>query len=402
MAVLALMVSAAAIAVNSYLVRSHEELAARNVPALELASRSLAEADAFGSLAAGFAEADTPGSLDQLTAALLKSVDALETDIAELEQLRVAAGITAPVVARQDTPALRDVVVSISRDAHDSMQLEHQLAQRATAIAQASENMKSLTESEGDLARLRITAGIADIYSDPETQLLERLDTLADRYLFAYDRLTELIHATVQIDLELQHIPNIATVADIQAAQQRIEAAMSLFDRRIPYLPTELGRRTAQSLVNLQRAELGAGGVVDLRQRQILLETQIGLGQMALRERVSALAEHARRTSAAVQRASMAEIARPDRFARQVSSAFMVLAVLVLLIEGLAWVYARRELVGRLVEVARNIVSVARGNHDTPIAITGHDEIGRMEKSLNILRRRAGEGPGCAAIWNRP
>ena len=392
MAVLALMVSAAAIAVNSFLVRSHDTLAARNVPALELAARSLTEAEYFGSLASGFVEADTRDSLAELTTSLLQSLVSLEADLDALEQLRAAAGAAAAATPEPGSPALGDLVKQLSEKAAQILFLDRRINERSANVAQTGEQMKLLTEAEGDLARLRMTAGITDLYDRSDAALRARLDTLADRYFFAYDRLTELIHAADRVDRELQNVARISSVDEVHIARQRIDTGLLLLERRIPYLPTTRGQGTARSLAGLQRAELGEGGLLDLRQQQIALEAEVATGQHILRERVALLAEQARLASDAVQRASMAEISRTDRVARRISTAFLALAVLVVLVEIVAWLYARRELVGRLGNLARHIVSVARGNYDNPVAITGHDEIGRMEKSLNILRRRAGDG----------
>ncbi|TDA79949.1 HAMP domain-containing protein, partial [Halomonas marinisediminis] len=63
--------------------------------------------------------------------------------------------------------------------------------------------------------------------------------------------------------------------------------------------------------------------------------------------------------------------------------------VSVALVAAMLLVYARRRLIGRLSEISQRIVAVARGDYGNPMPISGHDEIGRMEKALNILRRRA-------------
>ncbi|MDO5606220.1 MAG: ATP-binding protein, partial [Paracoccus sp. (in: a-proteobacteria)] len=68
----------------------------------------------------------------------------------------------------------------------------------------------------------------------------------------------------------------------------------------------------------------------------------------------------------------------------------MLLAAVVLALAGigLVFLYARRRLLERMQAVTSRLVAVASGDTGAPLRITGQDEIGRMEKALNVLRVR--------------
>ncbi|MFZ1467407.1 MAG: ATP-binding protein, partial [Paracoccaceae bacterium] len=63
----------------------------------------------------------------------------------------------------------------------------------------------------------------------------------------------------------------------------------------------------------------------------------------------------------------------------------------------LVWARTRRHVVSRLGVVSARIVQLARGEPTPRMPISGHDEIGRLEKAINVLRRRMDEAAGLRA-----
>lgn len=385
MGFLALMVGIAAIAVNRYLIESHDRLIERNLPAMELASRIGAEAELVGSLATAFVQADTAVGLSQLSASLMKSVRSIEAGVREFDTMQP---VLPPPAQRQSVTA---IVARLSENALRVLEIEARLVAESDALAESGAQLDTLIEAEIDLARLRITAGIADIYARRDANLQSRLDQLADRHFFAFDRLTELVRAADAVRLELRRVRDLAGPDQVDASRARLSAWLELVARRAAFLPTQPGRDGARALLQTQQAALAPNGLLDLRSEQLTLQRAISDDSKLLRVRVAALSELAREAREAVQAEGLAQIARTDQLTRRLSIALLALVVLTVFIGAAVWFYARSKLVERLRNVAGRIVAVARGDHETPVPITGRDEIGRMEKALNILRRRAGE-----------
>ncbi|MCW8844085.1 MAG: ATP-binding protein, partial [Rhodobacteraceae bacterium] len=283
------------------------------------------------------------------------------------------------------------IVERMSANARAELDLAAHVHTGARALAQDGARLDHLIEAETDLARLRITASITDIYTKPDINPQPVLDALGDRYFFAFERLTELARMVDATRLQVQQVPSLATLEAVQSARQDVSARLTLALRRVAYLPSPSAQREVRALLLRQQQAVEQGGMVALQQERILLQGEIAQDRALLRETIAALSLRGRQARDAVQADGLAQIAAVERRSEWMVAALFVVLIAAVMGAGMLWVYARRQLVERLSRISRRIVDVARGSYGAPMEISGHDEIGRMEKALNILRRRVSD-----------
>lgn len=364
MGALALMVGLAAIAVNRHMARSHAALIDDSLPAVELASRIGATSEVVGSLANAFVQADSNDDLDRISGALGRAVNGIETGAARLRQMAPAA-----VLPPMAVPPAGRIVARMTEAGHAELRLVEDIAGEQARLAGMGERLEAVIAAETDLARLRVTSAVAGLYARPGTDARPALDALADRYFFAFERVAELARLADALRLDLAGVSGIGTAQALEQARQRIDARLTRAERRLDYLPTETARQETAALLAAYRDTLAPGGLLDRQSR--------------------ALSFQARQARDAVQAAALERIDAVDRQASRLTGALLVLAALAVAAGAVLWTYARRQLVARLSNLSQRIVAVAGDDYGAPLPITGHDEIGRMEKALNILRGRA-------------
>ncbi|WP_323005210.1 ATP-binding protein [Pseudorhodobacter sp.] len=383
MAALAIMVGVAAIGVNRYLVRAQDDLVQSNLPAMELASRIGASAEVVGSLASAFVQADTDDAIDQIATALSQAVISIEDGAQRLEEMSPTGN--------RDLQSLRanEVVSRMTANAHQDVQLATRIRATALEIAKDGVQLDALIEAGTDLARIRITAAIADLYSSRGADPRPPLDALADRYFFAFERLTELARMVDATRLQFQQVPSITTSQALEAARADLSARLDLATRRVVFLPSPLAAAQASAHFLRQKQAVATGGLIDLQRDRITLQASIAQDRMLLQKTVATLSARAHQVRDAVQAKGLAQISVAKQRSTYVIFVLVVVVVAAVIAGMVLWLYARRQLVSRLGAVSRRIVAVAGGDYGAPITISGHDEIGRVEKALNILRRRA-------------
>ncbi|WP_281856794.1 ATP-binding protein [Litoreibacter halocynthiae] len=383
MAVLAIMVGVAAIGVNRYLVRSHGDLIQSNLPAMELASRVGASAELVGSLAATFVQADTKDGLERISGALKAAVERIETGARELRNMSPAVQTT------QQEGQAGQIIARMTDNAHEELRLAQRIAEESRDIARVGGRLDALIEAETDLARLRITAGIANIYSEPDISPRPALDRLADQYFFAFERLTELARITEAGRLQLQQVPRLFAPEELENLQTLLAERLVLAGRRISYMPSLTARTEAEELLQRFRQALAPEGMIELQEKRAALHAAIAVDSEQLTDVISVISVQAREARDIVQTQGLEKIATAQRRASLMTMGLLAIVAAAVIAGAILWQYARRQLVARLGNLSRRIVAVAEGTYGKPLSITGYDEIGRMEKALNILRRRA-------------
>jgi len=383
MGVLALMVGVAAIAVNRYLVRSHSELIHASVPAMELSSRIGASAEVVGTLATALAQADTRDDLDDISEALGQAVSNIEKGARELESMDPTR---LPI---SDTSRTGEIVIRMTENRHTELRLTHRVAEELVLVTRVGEQLNSLIEAETDLARLRITASITGIYSGLDTSPLPELDRLADQHFFAFERLAELTRLVDAIRMQLQLVPRTTERAGLEFIRSDILDQLILANRRLIYLPTASTRGKAQTLLLLYRETIGDSSLIGLQAAKMEAQASISEDSEQLHRIISGLSEQARQVRDTVQADVLAQIARAERRSSLLAAVLLVTVLTAVITGSVLWLYARRQLVARLGNLSRRILAVAGGDFGLPMPISGQDELGRMEKALNILRRRA-------------
>ncbi len=383
MGALAIMVGIAAIAVNRYLVRTHDDLVRASLPAMELAGQVGASADVVDTLATAFAQASTSEDLDRIAAALDAAVERIETGVGELR------GMSAGNLSAAPDSGAGGIVARMTANGHEELRLANRIGGETAELARQGAKLDALTKAETDLARLRITAGIVGIYMKQDEDPRPALDELADRHFFAFERLTELARMVDALRLLAQQVPDLVTGRELEAVSTDMSDRLDLAERRIRFLPTGAARDEARDLLERYRDALAVGGLIDLQLTKVALRAAITADSERLRGHIATLSAHARQALDAVQVDGLAQIARAERRTSVMTGALLAVVAAAVVAGSILWLYARGQLVTRLGTLSRRIVEVARGEYGEPMPISGNDEIGRMEKALNILRRRA-------------
>ena len=379
------MVGIAAIGVNRYLARTHQTVVATSLPAMEAASRIGTASEVIGSLAASFVQADTSEDLDRIAVALRQTLGGIR------DGLRVLQGAKPDTLPPLQPDRTGRIVARMTENGHSALELAAQVRAQAADVARHGAHLDALIASEIDLARLRITAGITGLYRSEDGTARAALDRLADQHFFAFERITELAGRLDAVRLQLQQVPDLTSTTELSTMQAEVAESLDLVARRLAYLPTPAARAQAQALVRHHQAALASGGMFDLQRQRLDLSGVIAADTERLTRTISALSDQARQAGDAAKAQALGQMQAAERRASVLSGVLLIVIAAAVLISALLWLYARRQLVARLGKLSRRIIEVARGEYGASLPISGHDEIGRMEKALNILRRRATE-----------
>ncbi|MCX7567879.1 ATP-binding protein [Sulfitobacter sp. F26169L] len=377
------MVGVAAIGVNWYLIRAQEQLVEKNLPAIALASQVGASAEVVGALAFAFVQANTSDDLEQIANDLEQAVSNIEDGAGALERMNPSK------TGSPNRSQAGDIVARMRVNAATELQLAEDAKTIAATLSEQGTRLGALVDSETELARLRVTSAIAELYSIPQGNARSTLDALADRYFFAFERVSELAGTIDAIRLRLQQVPSADSIETLQMAQSDISSLLSLALRRIVFLPSQTASEEAGALLEQHEAALAAGGILSLQRERIALRETITEDSSKLQVNIADLSARARQARDTVQAEGFAQIAISKKQSTRLLTGLLLLTTGAVIAGALLWAYARKELIARLGNISRRIVSVARGEYGAPVPISGHDEIGRMEKALNILRRRA-------------
>lgn len=385
MAALAVMVGVVGIAVNRYLAQSQTDLIKTNLPAMELASRIGAAAEGVGNLVAAFEQADTPDDINRIAAALEEAVDRIGSGALKLESI-TAQSPTALSGIRAD-----EIVDQMMRNGLDRLQLAGSIKASGQDLARQGAAINALIEAQTDLARLRITAGIVGLYQGGADDPRPALDALADESFFAFERVTEMARIVDAVRLQLQQVERISEQKALTAMHSDVSVQLEQAERRARFLPSSSAQEDAIAMLQDYRRAVATGGIIDQQAARLALQSVISSDSNRLREAIREISERARLGRDRVQAQGLAQIATAQSRARTLAFTLLAVVASATIAAFILWLYARRQLVTRLANVSGRIVAVAGGDYGDPMPITGQDEIGRMEKALNILRRRAYE-----------
>lgn len=384
---LSLLVGVAAIGANLYQSAQSRALIQRNLPAAEAARALAAQSVRLAELAPAYGRADSPEALEQVHRQLHQGLDRIAAAARVLTPQGTDAGPGLASTLRTDTLRARmDTLHARARDRLD--QVAALDAALARLIPQQAE-LAALAEGQIDIARIRVTAGIADLYAHPGRDTRARLDALADRDFFAFERLTELSGAVAQAGAVLFALRDQTNSAQVLRLREDLSQAMRLARARLADMPGQTARSRGAELVAALMASTGPEGAFQRQSRLIATGMRLDAALTGLRANLAGLASAAHRAETEVLAQTDRKLERLQASARIGLAGLAGLLALALAGGLAAWRFARRRIVARLAAVSSAIVSVARGRHDGPIAISGEDEIGRMERALEILRQRS-------------
>lgn len=370
--------------VNRFLAQSQQQVLAASIAVIERTERVAQDADFAASLAAQLAAAESGAQARTVAAALGQRLDQITEDMAAMRVfLRRPSG---PEATGGSAALIRQMEDTVRQLIAANMALQHEAAH----LADADARLATLISTEADLARLRITAGIWDLYALPAGHdPRPGLDRLADADFFAYERLAEMAEAVAALD---RLLPRIATATDpkeLAALETEFEAALALARDRVGFMLSKTAQSRAGDEVNQLAQGLAPNGIFASRLAAVAARTRLdGLFaqlDLALQQLITEARLGRDETRARMQLG----VASAGWQATVLSLALAGFILLVLLIGALVWARTRRKVVFRLGHVAERMVAVAEGDFGPQMPISGQDEIGGLEQALNILRARA-------------
>lgn len=391
---LLVVVSVTSLTTNHYLASRHRTLIESNLPAAALAREISDESLYVATLAPAFPRIGGLGELRSLTASLNRELEGLERDFASLARHFPDMQDQRARIALQN---LRQAVGRLTALSERRLSMGRDLAMRSAQVAELLARLDEIVSTQTDIARVRVTAAIADLAEGGAEPWLEGLDRLADVDFFAFDRHVELGAAIDRAGLLLVRVSDIGSHEELAAARAEIDRNLELAGRRIAYLPSSSAHEQAAGLLGRLRAETGAGGSFDVMSDYLkaLAVTDIALG--AVPENVAVLTGFSGRLLEQVETATRELQVRTIQLGGRLSTGLLIVLILAVAASALAWQFARRRVVERLRGVAGHIAALGQEEYDHAVPVTGDDEIGQMERSLDALRLQAAEARGLRA-----
>lgn len=382
---LALLASLIAIASNTYLSTKQRALTQDNQPAGALARKVVGSASFIAALVPSFPDVRTRSDLDALTMALGQELEAVEGDLAEL------GGFLPGPVDEQDVEILQSLRRTIDQLVEETGRKLRDQTDLQAAQQQAAGHLSELSEilaGQADIARVRVTATIADLY-ESTTNTREHLDRLADVDFFVYDRHIELDGAIERSGFLLLRIPFQETRESLAVLNTEIDAQLAFSKTRVRFLSSRAAQQRVDELLGLLRRNLEPGGGVELKAQLIEVTQQLAFLAEEARIQTVALSRIADRHLTAVQSLVLTSQKEAQELGRTISLALIFVLILLGGAALYSWRLARIRVVQRLRIISDHIDALAHEDYARDIPVTGDDEIGSMEKSLHVLRRRA-------------
>lgn len=384
---LALFASLIAIASNTYLSTTQRALTQDNLPAGALARKVVGSASFIAALAPSFPDVQNSSDLEVLTGALRKEMEAVEGDLEELE------GFLPGPADAQHAAILKSLRTTIDQLVEQTAQKLSDQADLDASQNQVAANLSELSEilsGQADIARVRVTATIADLYEETDNTK-ERLDRLADVDFFAYDRHIELDGAIERSGFLLLRIPFQESLETLASLKVEIADQLAFSRTRVRFLSSKAAQRRVGTLLDLLGQDLETGGGVEHKAKLIEETRRLGILVQNARSQTVALSRIADRHLNAVQTLVLTSQQEAQTLSRNISLALISVLALLGGAAVYSWHLARTRVVQRLRIVSDHIDALAHEDYARDIPVTGADEIGNMEKSLHVLRRRASQ-----------
>ncbi len=377
------MVGAASIAVNRYLTNTYEDLVRVNLPIIEISSKLSADAKLVGPLASAFAKASNPEELAQISASLNATTDTIEHTAS---QLRIISGAQ---IASIPVQKIKEIVDHMAIASGRELEIGETIDANLLRLENSGERLASLINQETKLARLRITSGIASLYLDKAVDMQASLNRLADRDFFVFERLGEFARSIDAVRLYAKQVRSARSNAQLDSLETAISQQLQQARSRSGFLLSKTVGKEVKKLLAHYSTLVGSGGILEQSRQRVLLRKDIKKNREKLQFAITQLTKQAAQIGIEAKRASQ----QATYNAQQTSRLAIILLVGLVLIAFFGaitlWTYARNGLVKRLSYLSKRIVAVAEGDFGPPLKLSGHDEIGKMEKALNVLRRRA-------------
>lgn len=355
------------------------------MPAAALARKVVDTSSFIAVLTPSFSDVQNSQDLDNLKQALDAELETMQQDLSALEGLFPRAERKQELAT---LAGLRDTIATLVRITNRKLQAEDMRMKRQAVIADRMARLTATLAGQTDIARVRVTATIADLFSR-DTGWARTLDRLADVDFFTYDRHVELNDAIEKARFLLLRVPFQTGLTELRGLEGEIREQLAFSQRRVRFVSSRTARsEMATLLAGLQR-ELGPDGTVKLQSDVIRaagdLENQVAV----LRGQTSAVGRITDALMQTVQQRVLSAQRDAQRLSRNIAVGLVVVLAALAIAAVYSWRFARNKVVRRLRVVAEHIDALAHEDYARDIPVSGPDEIGQMERSLHVLRGRA-------------
>ncbi|WP_198136600.1 ATP-binding protein [Roseobacter sp. SK209-2-6] len=357
-----------------------------NLPAASIA-RNISDKSAFLSvLAPSFDEVGNSEDLESLVLSLKGQLEALSDDFLALGELtsKAEAGNGSRIV--ED---LGQTVTRLAATTQKRLSLGTELQRRVSERAVEVSELQEILAAELDLARVRVTATISDLYQQSGERSRVTLDALADRDFFAHDRQVELGSALDRVGLRLQQIEAQTTGARLAKLRNLFGQDLELALARVHYLNSKNARLRTEEIISQLLGETAANGSFQLQSGLTQTAQELDSLLVTIQRQAAQLSELSAQLLSQLSEAALLSQNRTEQLSRRIIVGLVLVLLGTLISAGFAWGMARRRVVGRLRRVADYIETLAQEQFDKAITVSGEDEIGEMERALDVLRVHA-------------
>jgi len=355
--------------------------------------------------------------LTEINASLATAAPALLGVTNELERKKITATIEYQLQQLRDatiwhggpfeSAVLQNMSVNISNNLVRQISLvERRLAylqkagvlQKQTSLAMTK--IHDISTSLVANANTMTTAVASSLYDLADTNkdagqdaLYVAFDRLIEVDLDHMDRMYELRQRSASLMGLLTLLPKQITLAALYKVEQDIQLNMAVLQRRVAevndpgrrqqgldllaVVKTNIASTTADNLLALQRSNINVHG-----QLVVLNNASVELTQAFKVQADSA----SRAAGAEVQKAT-----GEARTAVANGRNILLIACLILAVVAISvlWFYVKRNLFRRLTQLNQAFLAVAQGNLDYQLQISGHDELGRLAKTVQVFKENA-------------
>jgi two-component system sensor histidine kinase TorS len=276
----------------------------------------------------------------------------------------------------------------------DSLQSETLGAMRkihnisTSLVANANTMASAVASSLYDLADTAETN--TDVGQDA---LYDAFDRLIEVDLDHMDRMYELRQRAASLIGLLTLLPKQTTLAAVYQIEQDIQLNMAVLQRRVAEVNDPGRRQQGLDLLLVVKTNTSAStrdNLFELQRSNINVHSQLVVLNNASSKLTKAFKEQADSASRAagkkVQKAT-------DEARTAVASGrnILLMACLILAVVAISvlWFYVKRNLFHRLTQLNQAFLAVAQGDLDYQLQITGHDELGRLAKTVQVFKENA-------------
>ena len=253
-------------------------------------------------------------------------------------------------------------------------------------------------------ANTMTTAVASSLYDLAGGNVDTNIDAGQDALYIAFDRLIEvdLDHMDRMYELRqrsaslmglLSLLPKQATLAALYKVEQDIQLNMVVLQRRVAEV-NDPGRRQQGldllSVVKTNIAPTTTDNLFALQQRSINVHGQLVELNNASVKLTQAFKEQADSASRAAS-AKVQQATDEARTAVANGRNILLIACLILAVVAISvlWFYVKRNLFRRLTQLNQAFLAVAQGDLDYQLQISGHDELGRLAKTVQVFKENA-------------